>query len=153
MENITLAVLNITSYFGQCSDATHVYGKLILCTKPEVTIDTVEEWHVKFLGENVEVRQPLTLAIAKKLDEKDNGKTYQRHFRYMSEDGEGYPEEYRTVNKFDTFDEVEQFAINKWKELKLDCPFISLYEGEKYDFKDISNGEMCKTKILYQNEK
>jgi len=148
MENITLAVLNITSYAGQCSDATHVYGKLILCNKPDITIDNVTEWNVKFIGKNVEIRQPLTLAIAKKLDSKDKGKTYQRHFKYISEDN-NYPEEYKTVNKFDTFEEIELFAINKWKELKLNCTFISLYEGEIYDFKDIYTGEMCKTKILY----
>ena len=148
-KNITLAILNITSWAGQCSDATHLYGRLILCDN-DVTIDTVEEWNVKYLGENIELRQPLTLQIAIKLDAKDGGKTHQRavRLREQFENNPDFEDLYYTI-RFDTFKEVETLAIAKWKELKLNCPFISLYEGEKYDFIDRLTEEICKTKILY----
>ena len=145
---VTLVILNITSWAGQCSDATHVYGNLILCDKPEVTIDNVDEWNVKHVGENIELRQLLTLEFAKKLDAKDGGETYQRHYRYANREGNDYPDEYRTTDKLDNLLEVENFAIAKWRELNLGCPFISLYEGEKYNFKDTYTDELCKTKIL-----
>ena len=147
----TLVILNMTSYAGQCADATHVYGNLILSNEKDANIDTVEDWNVKYLGENIELLQPLTLEIAKKLDAKSGGKTYQRAFAlYGEKDLNGDPFELRCTNRFDTFAEVENFAINKWRELNLNCPFISLYEGEKYDFTDHYTGEICKTKILYK---
>jgi len=150
MKPINLVILNITSYAGQCADATHVYGTLTLCNNPEVTIDTVEEWNVRYVGDCTELRQPLTLELAKKLDSKGGGKTYQRAFSLYDEFKDD-PSFYETLNsnRFDTLGEIENYTIAKWKELNLDCPFISLYDGEKYDFKDIYTGEICKTKILY----
>lgn len=149
MEKVNLTILNITSWCGQCADATHVYGTLILCTNPEVTIDNIEEYDVKYLGERIELRQLVTLEIAKSLDRKSGGKTYERMVQLITE----YPDvvegndTYGTTNRFDTYAEVENFAIAKWKELNLGCPFISLDTGEKYDFD--YNGESGHTKILY----
>lgn len=149
MEKVYFAILNITSYAGQCADATHVYGKLILCEK-DIPMSELPEWNVNHLGKTIDIAQPLTLEISKKLDAKGGGKTYQRAFALYGEvDINGVPFELRTVNRFDTFEEVENFAIAKWKELNLDCPFVSLYEGELYDFKDRLTGEQCKTKIYY----
>ena len=37
-QNIKLAILNITSWAGQCSGATHLYGHLVLCDK-DVSIE------------------------------------------------------------------------------------------------------------------
>ena len=131
---IYLAVLNITSYVGQCGDAEHVYGHLILSNHAEVTVDNVEEWNVKYLGETIEITRPLTLEIAKALDKKDGHKTHQRHFRMMQDKDkfiEEYPEIQVTI-RFDTFEEVVNAGIEKWKELNIECPFISLYEGKKY---------------------
>ncbi len=149
-EQITLCILNITSFTGQCSDASHVYGKLILCNKPEINIDNIEEWNINHIGTKIELHQPLTLKIAKKLDKKDGGHHYEREVRLMIEypkigDGLDY---WGKTDRFDLFEEVEDFAINEWKKLNLACSFISLYEGEKYDFKDIYTGELCKTKII-----
>jgi hypothetical protein len=144
-KKITLVVLNITSWEGQCSDAIHVYGYLVLCDKPEINVDNVTEWNVKYIGENIELRQPLTLELAKKLDAIDGHNTNQRHLRRATEDST-YPIEYSTTDRFDTFEEIEKFGIAKWKELNLDCPFISLYHGDEYDFEE--NGSKCKTKIL-----
>lgn len=149
-KKITLAILNITSWAGLCADATHVYGKLILCDKESINLDNVTEWNVNHLGDDIELRQPMTLQMAIKLDAKDGGKTYQRAVRLRAtfENDPDFEELYNT-NRFDTFEEVENFAIAKWKELKLDCPFISLYESNKYDFTDRITGEICKTKIIY----
>jgi len=53
---------------------------------------------------------------------------------------------YSATDRFETFEEIENFGIAKWKELNLDCPFISLYHGDEYDFEE--NGQKTKTKIL-----
>lgn len=130
---IYLAILNITSWCGISSDAEHVYGTLILSKNEEVTIDDVEDWNVKYLGKNIEIRQPITLEMAIKFDEKDGGKFYQRAFHRKDElkDNDDFNEFIQT-NRFDSFDDVVAAGIKKWRELDIDCPFISLYNGEKY---------------------
>lgn len=149
-KKIYLAILNITSWGGQCADATHVYGHLILSEKEEVTIDNIEDWNVKYLGDKIEIRRPLTEEIAKKLDRisGDNGKSNQRHFRIASENPE-LMEEYGYTNRFDTFSEVVNAGIEKWKELDIDCPFISLYDGDKY----VANSYEPSTSVILQYEK
>jgi hypothetical protein len=133
-ENIKLAIVNITSWAGQCSDATHVYGHLILCDKDDVNINNIEEYNVKYLGKNIELKRPLTLEIAQVLDEKDGNRTYQRHFRMMQEEPEycktldGYGE----TDRFDTFPQVVDAGLKLYHEMELTCPFISLYEGVMY---------------------
>lgn len=144
-EKIYLAILNITSYEGQCADAEHVYGNLILSKRPEVTLENLTEWNIKYLGENIEITQPLTLEIAKKLDKKEGGSLYRRMFLHVQENPEDFEQDGKT-NRFNTFEEVERFGILKWKELNLDCPFISLYEGERYDFE--YQGKRQFTKII-----
>lgn len=120
---IYLAILNITSWQGQCSDATHMYGHLILSEKREVNVDNVEEWNVKYLGsDRIELSREMTFEEAEALDKKDGGNTNQRHWKR----GE------TSTIRFNTFAQVEQAGIKLWKELGLKCPFISLYEGEKY---------------------
>jgi len=138
MPRIYLAILNITSWAGQCPDATHVYGKLILCESAGVTVDNVQEYSVKHLGEGIEIQRPLTEKLAKELDRKSGGKSYQRAFRLVTENPEMREEMeyYGYTDKFDTFDEVVSAGVAKWKELNIDCPFISLYEGEKYEAND-----------------
>ena len=134
MEKIYLAILNITSYAGQCADAEHVYGHLILSTNPEVNTDNIEDSNVRYLGKSIEIRRPLTLELAKALDEKDGHRIHQRRFRLLTEDPEWIKEfpDSGTTDRFDTFDEAVNAGIEKWKELDIDCPFISLYEGSKY---------------------
>ena len=133
-KKITLAILNITSWCGQCADATHVYGDLILCSSKQINIDNVDEWGVRSMGEATKMTRPLTLELAKALDEKDGHKSNQRAFRIITEDPDFAKEnpEYGTTERFDTFEEVVNVGIEKWKELDIDCPFISLYEGDKY---------------------
>lgn len=118
-----LAILNITSWSGLCADAEHVYGTLVICTDPEVTIDNVEEYSVSCCRLKHELYKEITFAQAKLLDEKDGGV----HFRRAWKAGN------KRTTRFNEFAEVECVAIEKWKELSLDCPFISLYHGEKYD--------------------
>lgn len=120
---ITLAIVNITSFVGQCSDAQHVYGHLILCTKPEVNLDNVEEWNVKYLGENIELFRELTWEQAVEMDVIDHAHTYKHHWEMGKKDTE----------RFDTFMEVIESGLKIYNEMKLLCPFISLYEGEYYD--------------------
>jgi hypothetical protein len=135
---IYLAILNITSWAGQCSDATHVYGRLILCERAGVTVDNVQEHSVKYLGEGIEIQRPLTEKLAKELDKKSGGKSYQRAFRLVTENPEMREkmEYYGYTDRFDTFPELVSAGVAKWKELDIDCPFISLYEGEKYEAND-----------------
>lgn len=135
---IYLAILNITSWAGQCSNAEHVYGKLILCERAGVTVENVDEHNVKYLGEVIEIQQPLTLKMAKLLDKKDGGNSYQRAYRICKEnpDVKERAEFYGYTDRFDTFDEVVRAGVAKWKELDINCPFISLYEGEKYEAND-----------------
>jgi len=87
-DNIKLAILNITSWCGQCADAEHVYGHLILCNSDKITIETVEEWGVSSMGESIELRRPLTLELAKVLDKKCGGHSNQRAFRLVTEEPE-----------------------------------------------------------------
>jgi hypothetical protein len=120
-----LAILNITSFVGQCSDAEHLYGNLILSTKENVTIDNVCDWNVKYLGENIELTREITLEEAKELDIKEQ--SYGANRRYWL-NGD------KTISRFNTFKQVVDAGIEKWKDLGLEgvCPFISLYEGDKY---------------------
>jgi hypothetical protein len=133
-KTVYLAILNITSYVGQCSDAVHLYGKLILSHQKDVNIDNIEEWNVNYLGEEIELKTPLTLELAKKLDEKDGGNSYLRAYNLCKEEPEmaAKMEDYGKTNRFDTFKQIENVAINKCKELNLNCPFISLFDNEKY---------------------
>ncbi len=145
MPQIYLAVLNITSWAGQCGDAEHVYGNLILSTQESVNIDNIEDWNVKYLGKNIEIKRPLTLELAMQLDKKDGHNSNQRALRYAKENPE-----YGLTNRFDTFEQVVNAGVEKWKELNIDCPFISLYEGKKYE---ANSYEPSDTLILHYNTK
>jgi len=133
-----------------CGDATHVYGNLILSTKENVTVDNVEDWNVNYLGEKIELHRPLTLEIAKQLDKKDGGNNYQRIFHLIQRDNNIIKEnpDYGLTNRFDTFEQVVNAGIEKWRELNLECPFISLYEGNKYTANEY---EPSNTVTLYPN--
>lgn len=135
MENdnsiVKLAILNITSWAGQCSDAEHLYGNLILSTDKNVTTDNVEEYHVKYLGKNIKLDREITFEEAIKLDIKDEGDSYKRSW-YRGE---------KTTHRFNSMDQVLQAGIEKWRELNIDCPFISLYSGEKYSKNKFSDSE------------
>ena len=72
LKKVRLAVLNITSWAGQCADAEHVYGHLILSSSEQINIDNVHDWSVTSLGGNaIELSREMTLEDAKKLDKKD----------------------------------------------------------------------------------
>lgn len=131
---IYLAILNITSWVGISCGAEHLYGNLILCEKSDVNIDNVEEYNVKYLGENIEIRRSLTFEIATLLDKKDGHGCNMRRYRLGESDPEFASEnpDYITTNRFDTFDQIVNAGVEKWRELNIDCPFISLYNGEKY---------------------
>ena len=122
-DEITLAILNITSWSGIDSNATHIYGTLILCQYNNVTIDNVEDYNVRFLGQNIELFRPMDEELARLLDKKDGGSTFYR--RFMSNT------EYNRTNRFDTFEQVITAATEKYKELNINCSFIILYEGNK----------------------
>ncbi len=125
---IHLAILNITSWVGCDSSAEHLYGMLILSERPDVTVENVHEWSVRYLGQEIKLQRKLTPELAQKLDKKDGHNSNMRALRYAAENPEmGYTE------RFDTFDEVVDAGIEKWKELGLNCPFISLYEGSRYE--------------------
>jgi hypothetical protein len=107
--------------------ATHFYGKLQLvqqCTDPDygpITLDNIEEWAPG--GIDIQLKRKLTMKTAKELDEKHGGNTYQ----YSVSAG------VRTLTEgWDSIEELTKFAIKKYKSLKLNCDFISLYEGEKF---------------------
>jgi hypothetical protein len=122
-----LCVLNITSWMGYSPDAEHVYGHLTLVEQPDdpdygpINIDTIEDWRPG--GEVIELKKRITLDEAKLLDKKSNGHSYERNFML----GGRTP-----INKFNSIEEVTKYAIRKYKNLKLNCDFISLYEWEKF---------------------
>lgn len=125
---IHLAIINISSWVGYDPEAEHIYGNLILSEHENVTIDNVDENAVKYLGEKIELEQPLTKEIAKALDEKNEEDVY--HHQYLRR---------YSTNRFETDERIIEIAKQKYEELQLDCPMINLFEGEKY------NG----TKIFY----
>lgn len=123
-----LAILNITSWAGYDTSAEHLYGTLILSERPDVTIENVHEWSVRYLGQEIKIQRKLTEELARRLDKKDGHNSNTRALRYAAENPEmGYTE------RFDNFDQVVDAGIEKWKELGLNCPFISLYEGSRYE--------------------
>lgn len=148
-KKIYLAILNITSWVGQCGDATHLYANLIL-SEEDIGIDDVEDWNVNHLGIKIEMRRPLTLELAIALDEKDGYHSNQRAFR-LCQDAEFAKENpsYGKTIRFDTFEQCVNAGIDKWKELDINCTFISLYEGEKYKANDY---EPSTSVILKYNE-
>lgn len=148
-DKIYLAILNITSWAGTCCDAVHVYGHLILSKQEKVTVNNIEEYNINYLGEKIEITQPVTIEIAKQLDEIDGGKSYQRAF-YRQEElkNDDNFNELLNTNRFNTFNEVVDAGIKKWKELNLNCPFISLYEGQKYE---ANSYEPSSTVIISKN--
>lgn len=120
---VHLAIINIISWAGQCADAEHVYGHLILSTNKEVTVDNVEEYNVKYLGNKIELKREISLAEAIALDAKDQtGGAYEYDWNMGNKD---------TV-RFKTFSQVVEAGVKAWRALGIDCPLISLYEGEKY---------------------
>lgn len=153
-KKVKLAILNITSYTGQCSGATHVYGKLILCTQKDVTLENISQYNIKYLAKNnsFEIRRPLTKKLAKELDKKGGGNTYQRHFRIIEENPDMLEEMsyFGYTEKFDTIPQVVDAGIAKWKKLDINCPFISLYEGEIYK---PNKYEASETVILHYKKK
>ena len=65
----------------------------------------------------------MTFEEAMKLDIKDmSGGINQRDWRNGN----------KSTTRFNTFKQVVEAGINKWKELNLECDFISLYNGDKY---------------------
>lgn len=146
---IYLVILNIDSFAGLCANATHVYGHLILSENKNVNIDNIEDYNVDYLGKRIELKRKITLDIAKELDMKDGGKAHQIVFNLMQENLEfakEYPERALT-ERFDTIKQVADAGIKKWKELNLNCPFISLYKGRKYEANEY---ESSSTIILYK---
>lgn len=136
MKKINLAILNITSYAGYCSGAEHLYGTLILCDVERVNVDNVTEWNVRYLGENIEIFHDMSYDDAVKLDEKDGGNTYKIAWNH----------DLKSTNRFLNTTDVVNAGIKKWRELNIECPFISLYDGERYKF--CENGIDTETMIL-----
>jgi len=131
-----LCVLNITSWAGYSPGAEHVYGRLTLVEQhnsPDydpISIDNIEEWAPN--GKDIELRKRLTLEDARLLDEKSGGRTYQLSVQ------RGTP---TYTNRFNTINEVTKAGVKKFKQLKLNCDFISLYEGEKFKDSIIIKGD------------
>ena len=116
-----LAVLNITTYQGQCADADHYYGKLIL-SQVLIDPDDIEQWNMNHLGQALTLEKEITLREAQYLDEKDGGHTYTYGWLHADR---------KTSERFDSIEEVQAAAKLKYEELQLSCPYIELYEGKK----------------------
>lgn len=102
--------------------ASHVYGTLSLSDKKTITIKNITDYNVKYIGERLNLEQPLTVKEALKLDKVDGGDYYMR----LQRQGDIMSERFRNI------DEIVVSAKKKYKELKLDCPMIILYNGEKF---------------------
>ncbi len=123
-----LCVLNITSWQGISPDAEHVYGHLILVqqnTDPDyglISVDNIDDWRPG--GEKIQLKKTLTLEEARLLDQKHGGHTYEYSILRGTKTKTG---------SFNSITELTKFAIKKYKRMKLDCDFISLYQWEKFD--------------------
>jgi len=126
-----LCVLNITSWRGISIGADHYYGKLLFVeqnTDPDygkITIENIDNWLPNSI--DFEVKQPLTLEMAKRLDIKyqSNG-TYVSSFKLHEHGKKTY------INQFDSIDEINECAIKIFKMFGLEIDFISLYEMQKF---------------------
>lgn len=125
-------VIAVSTYMGQCPDATHYYGKL--CKgNDRVPVEEVGEWTTSTFPVIEELRYEMTLEQARKLDGKsyDRTRTYERLWQH----GEKMSE------KFDSFDAVVQAGINKCLELGHKGKVAVMYEGDLEEIINLKNIE------------
>lgn len=119
---VKIVILNITQWKSDYTIPRCYYGKLILCTHPDVTFHNIRQFDVSKLGEKIEVTRQLTRAEAVKLD-----KRYQyANYTQCWDEGE------KNTNSFENYIQATEAGMAMFRELKMDVPFISLLEGKKY---------------------
>jgi hypothetical protein len=122
LEDVTLAIINISSFRYRCVDAIHFYAHLILCDDKSVTKENITKYNMKHLGEKIELFHDLTLEEAIQLDKKDNWL-----------DGGPYEEEWekgkKSSNRFTSFKQCIDSGLELIESLNLACPNITLFEG------------------------
>ena len=127
--DIHIAILNITRWQSEYSFARCFYGKLILCSNPDVTFHNIRHFDVTKLGEGIEMSRQLTRNEAVKFDKRDGNSNYTQCW----DAGE------RTTLRFEDDLDLTKAGITIFNELKLDVPFISVLEGKKYSGTHILN--------------
>ncbi len=125
-KSITFAIVNITSWMGYSPDAEHLYGKLILCDEPFITLENIEEYTPEHLGEVIELGRLIdNEEEAIRLDSKNNW------------DGSHYQRQWYTRTPIKNFNDAQSIineALKIYKKRNLTCNLISLYNGERYKF-------------------
>ena len=116
---IVLVALNITSYCGISLDAEHYYGHLILIRSPRITTKNINNYGSS--GEPIKLERPITREMALHLNKKDG----EIGICTTHRPGE-------ISDRFNTTEELTDFAIKEYKKLNLDVPFISLYRDRKF---------------------
>ncbi|MFN3555647.1 MAG: hypothetical protein ACK4VN_06770 [Bacteroidales bacterium] len=121
-KSIRMVILNITQWDINYSVPWHYYGKLILCTDPQVTFHNIKQFDVTKLGENIPVFRELSRKEAVKMDFMKGGYNY----------AEMWDHEEKTTFRFREKEDLVEAGIKMFRELNLDVPFISVLEGKKY---------------------
>lgn len=121
-KSIRMVILNITQWDINYSVPWYYYGKLILCTDPQVTFHNIKQFDVAKLGENIPVFRELSRKEAVKMDFMKGGYNY----------AEMWDHEEKTTFRFREKEDLVEAGIKMFRELNLDVPFISVREGKKY---------------------
>ena len=119
---VHIVILNITQWKSDHTYPRCYYGKLILCTNPDVTFHNIRQFDVNKLGERIEVTRQLTREEAVKLDKRYHNANYTQCW----DEGD------MTTNRFDDYIQATEAGMEMFRELKMDVPFISLLEGKKF---------------------
>jgi len=109
----TLAVLNITTYIGQCVDASHYYGNLYLISNPLLNTDNVLQQ--KLSGQIIPIKRILT-----------------EHEISQFALNEGFKPR-KISERFETIDSLHAMGYEELRKLKLNVDFISLLNNEPFE--------------------
>ena len=119
---VPIVILNITRWKSDLTYSRCFYGKLILCTNPDVTFHNIRQFDVNKLGENIEVTRQLTREEAVKFDKR----YWHANYAQFWDEGE------KNTNSFEDYIDVTEAGLAMFRELKMDVPFISVLEGKKF---------------------
>ena len=114
-----LAIVYITSWSNLSFGAEHLYAKFIISKDFDISIKDLPEWNIESFRDYERLERKLTLREAKLLDRKDGGHMYERSVKI----GGGFSD------RFNNEDQIEKAAISKYKELKLTCPLVMMYDS------------------------
>ena len=115
---IKMVILNISWWKSDHTFPRCYYGKLILCTNPDVTFHNIRQFDVNKLGEKIEVTRQLTREEAVKLDKR----YWNANYTQCWDEGE------MSTNRFDDYIQATEAGMAMFRELKIE---MAIYWGLK----------------------